>query len=286
MDPDLPLLTLDHGPWRVAVVDPRPCPDRLGVRYCHGGWPFAWWRDGRRLTRRCRDVWDPYDGDGLPEVFETGLGRDAVADGEAFLRIGVGRIRREGLGWQQGQGTLVEPASWTVTRDGAAAIHMEAADRLSVGDRRWGWHLRRTVRLHDDGLEVRTWMALTVPWCDPIVWFAHPFIAQSRGDGTRIRLPPGALPPRGFAVDGDGWARRDPARGFGAVTGVWGREATVDLALDPAEGGGRLRIAVDRPLDKLVLFATERACSPEPFWARAWHDGEEAEWTVRYRWLP
>lgn len=283
-DPDLPLIELAHGIWRAAVIDPRPAPELLGVRYLHGGYVFRLWRDGRALTARCRDEWDVYDGDGLPEVIETALGRAEVAEGEGFQRIGIGLVAREGEGWMQGRGRLLRPAAWTVERPDPASVVMRAEDALQVGKRAWSWRLERRVRLHADGVTVASTLHLRVPWCEPVVWFAHPFWRQSALGATAVRLPHDAVVPDGFPADAAGWRRQAHRRAFGAVTGVWGTASSIEVALDPALGGGAMRVAVDRPLDKLVLFGSPHAFSPEPFWARAWHDGEEAGWTVDYRW--
>ena len=46
-----------------------------------------------------------------------------------------------------------------------------------------------------------------------------------------------------------------------------------------------MRQRFDRPLDKLVIYATARAYGVEPYLARAWQDGKTAEWTLDYRFI-
>ena len=45
-----------------------------------------------------------------------------------------------------------------------------------------------------------------------------------------------------------------------------------------------MSLQLDRPLDHLVLYASDLVASPETKIMRAWREGEEAEWTLRYRW--
>ena len=70
---DLPVWTLECGRWRAEVFDPRPDPAALGARYVHGGYVRALWRGDCLLTARASEQWDPYVGQGLPDVFEKRL---------------------------------------------------------------------------------------------------------------------------------------------------------------------------------------------------------------------
>ncbi len=259
-------LTLRQGAHRVEVFDPRPDPLALGARYVHGGYVAAWWHGERCLTTRPKPEWDPYAGQGLPEVFEYPLGRDAAKIGEEFLRIGAGRLRKDTGHWPQAGGIPSTPVTWELTEQTGNALTMRCRDNLGE----FGYELTRTVALHDDGLESRTALQVECPWSHPIYWFAHPFFAHRDGTQTKLHLPGDAQASYRLTEDG----------GFGAVTGVWGSSAPLLLDLD---GGGRLQIEVSHPLDKLIVYATRQAFSVEPYLARAWHNGESATWSIRYR---
>jgi hypothetical protein len=202
----------------------------------------------------------------LPEVFEYPLGRDAAQPGQEFLRIGAGRLQKDTGGWPQAGGLPSTPVHWEVTDLTAHSITMRCRDEL----REFGYQLSRTVTVHDDGLESRTALQMTCPWSHPVYWFAHPFFAHRDGTKTILHLPNGSRADYALTADG----------GFGAVTNVWGNTEPLALELD---GGGRLQIELNRPLDKLIIYATRRAFSVEPYLSRAWHTGERAEWCLRYR---
>ena len=52
-------------------MDPRPNPYALGARYVHGGYVQALWNGERCLTACPQLPWNPFDGAGMPETFET-----------------------------------------------------------------------------------------------------------------------------------------------------------------------------------------------------------------------
>jgi hypothetical protein len=158
----------------------------------------------------------------------------------------------------------------------------------------------------------------------PLTWYAHPFFRHHpapapaapplpgapgplpplaptapipHGPGTGFRLPahairqvdpppgspPQALPP---ILGPDGlWRFANADGGRLAFTGFWGAPPTpLEIHLDPARGGGRLDLILDRPLDHLVLWANDRAASIEPKLAKTWLHGETGTWSVTYRW--
>lgn len=281
--PDLPRLHLTHGPHRLEVFDPRPDPLALGTRYLHGCYVAAWWCGERCLTTSPVAGWDPRVGQGLPEVFEHGLGWGAAAEGEEFLRIGSGRLRRSGRDWPQSGGTVGQPVAWTVEEHRPDRLVMRCQDQVRIGPADYGYELARTITLDHDGPTLRSHLRLRCPWSHPLLWFAHPFFAHKDGSGTIMQVPAGARP-AGLPSLVQDRLHLPAAGGFGPITGIWGTRPELRLDLDPRLGGGAVAIQVDRPLDKLIVYATSLAFSVEPYLARAWHDGEADEWTVRYRW--
>lgn len=280
----LPLLTLRHGPWRAEVADPRADPHALGARYVHGGYVAGFWHGDRRLGLRPIAAWNPYVGEGLPEVFELPLGFAACEMGEEFLRLGAGRLRRTGR--EAGaDGLLSTTVAWELAESGDRQQVWRCADAVMIGGKRFGYRLERRLRLDDDGLASTTRLHLDCPWSQPLAWFAHPFIAQADGAGTGLDLA-GGEPQKNLQRGADGLWRCPAAGGFTPVTGLWGRRAILALHLDHRQGGGRLDLDLDKPLDKAVVYATPLAMSVEPYWCRAWQDGEAAEWTLRYRFTP
>jgi hypothetical protein len=295
-NPALPIITLTKGPWRAEIFDPRADPMALGARYVHGCYVRALWRGERKLTGRCDPDWDRFDGEGLPETFETSYGWGAAGPNDEYLRIGAGRLRRTDNIPREtaAHAPLVTTLDWRITERDDDVLAMATEDSLIGGWRsRYGYRLERRVRLRDDGLDSTTRLTLT---CDrwqshPVTWFAHPFFAQDGLEGTAIALP-GSPSVDGTLTRGpDGlyrvgaWPGGDSVQGRGVATGLWGERGAIVAHLDQRRGGGRLAIQLDRPLDHAVVFATTTVCSVEPKLARTWPHGETAEWTLSYRWL-
>jgi len=303
---NLPVITLRRGPWQADVFDPRPHPALLGARFVHGGYVARWFRDGRELTGGTTPYWFAYDGCGLPETFESGLGWHLVGQDEEFMRPGAGRLLKKddpsethalGVG-----NTLTATLDWTV-ESGADYAIFRTGDQIR---RRWsqrlGYRLERTIRLHDDGLTSTTAFTLDAPFARitslPMSWYAHPFFRQTPGKigATAYRVSAGAKaqtevpmnPQMGpvnaapvLGADGR-WAFATPYGGRLAFTFPWGvAAAPVEVFL---EGGGCVAVGLDKPYDHVVLWANDHSASVEPKLAKTWLHGETQTWTTSYRW--
>jgi hypothetical protein len=302
--PTLPRFVLQRGAHRVEVLDPRPDPTRLGARYVHGGYIFGWQVGGRELTSSPTPFWQNYHGRGLPETFELPVGWAQAAEGDPYLRIGAGQLYKRGRHLDEGLAAarLTAVVQWQVTDQSAEHLVMRTQDGLDSEDLRVRYELERLVRVHDDGIESRTTLTFRCGFMaqHPIAWFAHPFFAQTGLAATRLTIPGGehlTLSPMGpwarqpmasGLVDGgaDGWRFAQPGRQRATFGNLWGSQAPLTVHLDPALGGGQVAIAVDRPLDHLVVWANDRSFSPEPKLSRMWLDGETASWAIRYRFAP
>ena len=286
----LPKITLKNGSHRIEIFDPRADPMFLGARYVHGGYISAWHYGSRCLTGRPNEEWNPRQGEGLPEVFEYGLGWSDAKQGEEFLRIGAGRLKKDDHHWMQMDGKHSRSVEWTVADQEQDSLAMRCRDGAEIGGVEYRYELERRIIVHPYGPESRTRLSIKCPWSHPVFWFAHPFFSHQDGSGTTFRIPEGAdlspglrtsterdLPDR-FATSKSG--------GFGPITGMWGWPHPIEVELDSRFGGGTVSMEVSKPLDKLVVYATTRVFSVEPYIARAWHEEEEAEWSIRYRFFP
>ena len=93
------VLAFESDGLTVTLLDPEASVARLGSRYCSGGyvWQVTDARHGELFSGPCfpNPEPPPFDGQGLPEVFETALGADTAEVGDDVWVIGVGRVRRE-----------------------------------------------------------------------------------------------------------------------------------------------------------------------------------------------
>lgn len=294
--PDLPLIVLRHGPWRAEVFDPRPAPAALGARFVHGGWVHRLLHGERQLTGGASLDWNAYDGHGIPETFESGLGWSVVQKGEEFLRPGAGRMLRTGddPGEEHAMAPLSSLLDWEVETGPAHAVFRTRDSLRRPMNGRIAYQLERTIRLIGDGLQSTTTFACDVGMLRmlPLSWYPHPFIAQSRHDATAFALPAAAVAmptPRFWfgrqhfasaAKGDDGLWRLEGEGGRAVFGGLWGCREASSLHLD---GGGVLDVALDAPLDHIVLWASASGASIEPKLARTWVHGERATWSVSYR---
>ncbi len=300
--PNLACITLRHGAQQVDILDPRADARSLGARYVHGGYIAAWRVDGRCLTTGPTRYWAPFGGRGLPETFELPLGWVVAGEGDSFLRIGAGQLRRRGLNGSEdaARAALTATVNWTITGQSETHVTMITGDGVDGPSGAISYELERTVRVLADGIESRTTLALSCPRLrqHPISWFAHPFFAQSTLGATSVAVagaelvhstaPQGGFGgrPSGLARDAAGCWRFGDGMPRATLGGLWGSTPELLVHLDPAVGGGQVGITVDRPLDHLVVWGSDHVFSPEPKLCRMWLDGERASWGVRYRFLP
>ena len=285
--PALPIILLEHGPWRAEVYDPRPDPLTLGGRYVHGGYVRALLHGERQLTSRVQDGWSRFDGEGLPETFENSLGWGATPLNEEYLRIGAGRLRRlhnsprEGASHQP----LCTVLEWTIPERSARSLTMCTQDTFSNQGAIYGYRLERRVALHDDGLESTTKLTLLAEnWQGhAITWFAHPFFAQDAVSDTALAFPGTPAVSGPLACGPDGRWRMQEHQGRAVITNLWGSREPIVVHLPGARGGGSIALDLDRPLDHAVAFATHQVTSVEPKLARYFTHNETAQWTLRYR---
>ena len=282
--PDIPMITLTQGSWRIALFDPRADSAAMGARHVHGGYIAEVFRNERRISAAPKPQWEAHAGIGFPEVFEESLGFARAVEGEEFLRIGAGRVRKTNRD-SQTRGTLTSTLNWTVNQTAPNIAVMETADGAIIDGKTFSYQLRRTVRVEAAEIISETWLKVRCPNAHPLAWFAYPFFFQSACENTGFRLPKHSHLANCVKIGDDGMARLPAAGGVSAVTGVWGSREPLDVALDPSHGGGKVRIETTYPADKFVLVASPHAASVQPYWSRHWHDGEDATWAVTYRWL-
>ena len=298
--PVLPLFHLRRGQHHVEVFDPRPDPRTLGARYVHGGYIASWSVGERCLTSGPTRYWNEFGGRGLPETFEIPLAWAVAKEHENFLRIGAGQLRKNGYNGddQSARAALTATVDWAVVSHDDEHITMRTMDGTEIGQAVIRYELERTVRILDDGVESITKLTLRCPRLlhHPIGWFAHPFFAQSTLDATAATIPdaeivtstpqnpmwkPGTV---SLTRQADGrWRFGTGGYNRSTLANLWGTTPTITVDLDPALGGGQVAIAVNRPLDHLVVWGAGHVFSPEPKLSRLWLDGETASWAVRYR---
>ena len=269
------------------LLDPRDGGDlaKLGSRYCAGG--YIWqiydeYTGQPLLSGPCYPSAAPpvFDGQGMPDMFETPLGGEDCPIGGQVCVIGVGLVEKSsGIVpfHPRNNPRVARFCPWEVEVCGGRAA-MTTAQRF--GGR--SITLRREVRLDGGCVSSVNTVVNTGEETVNLRWFAHPFFPINT-DLTCGKISPAASMPEnaGYELDADGEIRMKP--GY-----LWERGLFQVLYVPMAE----LRFAVPHPVVGSVVLKTDysvvrcaiwgnlRTFSFEPFMQRAVGPGEEASWGI------
>ena len=281
------VFTLEGPDLTVQILDPEADRDKLGSRYCSGGyvWQVDDARQGALLSGPCFPDPEPpaFDGQGLPEVFEIALGQDRARVGDDVWVVGVGRVRRESATIPfhvRDNPTVVERAQWKADVS-PLAVTMRSHESFSDFE----LELERTISLDGRTLTSATAIRNLRARDIPIRWFAHPFFPWSGVDvldaSAELALPENP----GFFTNARGALERKPSHAWANGCYVVPR-ATLGGELEVTQRHpklGSVRVTCRFPLAWLALWGNERTVSFEPFHATVLTAGAVSTWSVEYR---
>jgi hypothetical protein len=281
------LYTLEDGDLTVSVLDPATDTPRLGSRYASGGyvWQVTDARFGKLLSGPCYPDPEPppFDGQGLPEVFEVALGQDTARVGDDVWVIGVGRVRRESPVRPfhvRDNPSVVERAVWSVEHS-KGSITMRSHETFS------GFELELVRKVSLDGRTVTSETTLRNLGNRelPVRWFAHPFFPWADAECLRFSLQTELPENPGFNTNDRGFIERKlapdwkrgcyvvPRTTLGGELQVTQRHPTL----------GSLSVKCRFPLAWLALWGNDKTVSFEPFHATALTPGATSTWGIEYR---
>ncbi len=171
------MITIENEELAVDIIDPVAERNLLGSRYCTGGYIFQV-RDRRRGELFCGPnfpdgEFNPFDGQGAPEVFLMALGEECAQVGSDVFVPGVGMVRRTSAihpFHSRDNPHVSKFSDWEIDRR-IATVEMRTRHDADTGD----IEIARTVLL-----SARTVVSKTELWNagnSPITfrWFPHPF---------------------------------------------------------------------------------------------------------------
>jgi hypothetical protein len=281
------MLTLANEELEVTLLDPEADLARLGSRYCSGGYVYQ--VTDRKLGPLCAGPQypalqpDPFDGQGLPEVFEIALGQDRARVGDEVLVLGVGRVLRESSVRPfhvRDNPTVTERARYSVRLE-STAVTMSTEQRFE----RSALELERYVRLEGRSLTSRTRVENRGEGPLPLRWFAHPFFPRSDDGWVSLSLEADFADNPGFAWSPDGRIvpKRSHAWRLGQYLPI---RATLGYELTAKQAHaalGQLELECRFPLGFLALWGNDRTLSLEPFFHTVLEAGDSAVWSIVYR---
>lgn len=171
------MFTLQNKKLRVQILDPISDHQRLGSRYCTGGyiWQISDPVAGDLLSGPMFPDPSPtqFDGQGAPEVFEAALGSDTASINENVLVIGVGEVVRSSpvQPFHVRDNPIVKQfCTWKIELS-ENSISMQTSHDY----KKYSLQLTRTVSLIDKTVTSTTIIFNTGEESVPLRWFAHPF---------------------------------------------------------------------------------------------------------------
>jgi hypothetical protein len=281
------VLTLESRDLTVKILDPEVDRAKLGARYCSGSyvWQVEDREHGALLSGPCFPDPEPppFDGQGLPEVFEIALGQDRARVGDDVWVIGVGRVRRDSVVAPfhvRDNPTVLERAQFSVARS-PLSVTMRSRESF----RSFALELERTVvldgRMLTSSTELRNLGELDIP----VRWFAHPFFPWADPAELRASLELSLPENPGFFRNASGAVERKRDHAWGSGCYVVPRAALGgELAVSQSHPTlGCVEVSCRFPLAWLALWGNERTVSFEPFHATVLPPGGASRWAMEYR---
>lgn len=282
------MFTLANRELTVSILDPVADVERLGSRYCVGGYIYQVTdaEKGELLSgpQYPSPTPDTFDGQGAPDQFVTVLGGDAPV-GSEVTAIGVGRVLRtsDKEPFQVRFNPQVSHfLPWSVNQT-ENSISMQTED--AVYD--WAYQLTRTVTLEGRTVHSHTAISNTGQAPLPIRWFAHPFFPLTEDRVYSQFSLPVTFP-------------ENPAYEFNDEEFIC-QKAEYDwergyfLALDHNKVGsnmtfiqrhptlGQMTIVTSFVPDWLPIWSNARTFSVEPYYIRELAPGESDAWSIDYQ---
>ncbi len=282
------MLTLQNQTLRVQILDPISDRHRLGSRYCTGGyiWQISDLASGDLLSGPMFP--DPFptqfDGQGVPEVFETALGSDTASINENVLVIGVGEVVRSSPVHPfhvRNNPIVKEFCTWEIEQM-ENSISMHTAHNY----KKYSLQLNRTISLVGKTVSSKTTVTNTGEKIVPLRWFAHPFFPLTNdlvctNFTGHFQIPDNP----GFFLNEDGYlAMRKEYQ--------WKKGLYCPLKLS-CEGSmiirqrhpvlSELEVKLFFPVSSMPIWANANTFSFEPYLNTTLVPNSKKEWSIEYR---
>ena len=231
---------------------------------------------------------------GPAQEFQTPLGYDNAKDGDRFVKIGVG-VLKKGTDTRYAFANpyeIVDHGKWSVSR---TATSVEFTQELNDPATGYAYRYKKTVRLIGDTPEMAIEHSLENTGKLPIksTVYNHNFTVFDRlptGDITvtvpyeikSTRLPDAAA----AVISGKQFSYVKTVEGTervsGGLQGFGPTAADNDFRIEHRKAGAGIRIRGDRPLTNAALWSIRTVVAVEPFIEVAADPGKTFTWTSTY----
>jgi hypothetical protein len=269
-----------YGPWYDRI-------DPAVINWVHEG--------SEIVAGPCSALWGPVN------EFETPLGFNEAKAGGAFIKIGVGVLRRaaEGRYNRYQPYEVLDPGKWTVKQ---SADSIEFTQELSDPASGYGYVYRKTVRLVSGKPEMEIAHSLknTGKLAIHSNVYNHNFMVidkQGPGPDTTFRVPyqiQSTRPPNieMAEVRGNEVVYARPLAGKDEVSvflqGLGSEAKDSEVVIENRRVGSGVKISTDRPLIRSLLWSIRTVLAVEPYIAVNVEPGAEFTWknTLDYYTIP
>jgi len=271
----------------VSILDPIKDQDRLGPRFCTGGYIYqvedsthgALFSGPEFPSKRPMVT----NGQGLPEVFQFILYEDEREVEEEKLIIGVGIVdkRDPQLPYHLFTNSQTKKfCEWQISQD-ENFIRMETMQAY----KQWAFQLTREVRLEGRTISSSTRIKNIGAGAAPFRWFAHPFFPLNPDWRCCRFLMPMQLPDNpAYSINAAQILEMKSSynwqEGYFQLLENCQNEKFSAIQFHPQLQ--RIYVSGDFPLLKVAIWANERTFSFEPFYEDAVLAGEEKQWAIFY----
>ena len=264
------MLTLKSATLTVSVLHPVENADRLGTRYCTGGFVFQIEdsRHGPLLSGPTYpSSYNLYDGQGIPDAFQPHL---PVREG-LVLGIGIGLIDTV-------RNQTTERCVWRIEN---APEHLTfRAEQAAEG---FAFSVARELTLHGRTLRSATTLSNTGKRPVPFQWYPHPFYPLFDGGECCKFACPVTFPENpGYEIAPSGFLRTKGPPSRQGYFQVVEHPPAPPVILQKHPALGVLAAVCDYVSPRLPVWGNQNTFSFEPYYERIVVAGGEARWSVTY----
>ena len=283
------MYALKNSELSVLILDPEADKNRLGSRYCTGGYIYQVTdtQKGELLSGPQYPIAAPdvFDGQGAPDMFQQALGADGAPVGGEVGCLGVGTVLRT---------SPIEPFDVRHNRKVADFVQWQVENhmgtltmRTSAFFKDWAYRLMRQVKLTGRSIISRTVIHSVGKASLPVRWFAHPFFPLTEDDVLCKFSIPVQMPENpGYFINGEGYICRKPEHDW--KSGWYqaleyektGRSLTV---IQKHPKVGQVTMITDFIPSFLPIWGNHRTFSFEPYFETQLAPRDEAEWSLEYQ---
>ncbi len=270
---------INNDQLAVTLLDPNTDRDRLGARYCAGGYIFqvADLKLGPLMAGPTYpNDFNVFDGQGIPDAFNLSPLR-SVGEPSEVLIVGVGVCDLDPNYQKNGVKTF---SDWTVE-----IAHESARMATQQSYREWSLTLERVVTLM--GRTVRSHISLsnTSRWAPiPMRWFPHPFYPHAGDELIKLNTGASFGESAGYELRPNGWIARKnwPWAGGGHYQAL-NHNATAPLVIQQRHPLlGMVSATCSYVPDFFPIWGNGNTFSWEPFYERMIAPGQSLEWFIDY----